>query len=115
MKAADFVLGLVLRAILGRVQRPASQGATPRARRRRGGRGTGSRSPAPSSPGGPPRRGPLLAATLGSFALGVPLMIIFEATITRILGVLLLFAFIVCGVFLVANPAFLAGEESTEG
>lgn len=48
---------------------------------------------------------------LGSFALGLPLMIIFEATLTRILGVGLMFTFIVSGVFLIANPAFLAQEE----
>ena len=38
---------------------------------------------------------------------GVALMIPFEATITRVFGVLLLFAFIVGGLFLIAEPRFL--------
>jgi hypothetical protein len=114
MRAGDFALGLVLRAVLGRVQRKPGEGATPRLRRRRGGRSSAS-SPRTRPAAAPARRGPLMAATLGSFALGVPLMIIFEATLTRILGVLLLFAFITCGVFLIADPAFLEGEESQEG
>ena len=42
-------------------------------------------------------------------------MIIWEATITRVLGVSLLVAFIVCGVFLIADDAFLAGEEEAGG
>jgi hypothetical protein len=42
---------------------------------------------------------------------GLALMIPFEATITRIPGVLLLFAFIVGGLFLIAEPRFLAGDR----
>jgi hypothetical protein len=48
--------------------------------------------------------------------LGVGLMIPFEATITRVLGVSFLFGFITGGVFLIANPSFLsADEESRQG
>jgi hypothetical protein len=54
------------------------------------------------------RRLPLLA--LGSFVLGVALMIPFEYTVTRILGVALLFAAIVAGVFAIAQPEWLSDE-----
>jgi hypothetical protein len=62
------------------------------------------------TPPSAPRR-PLIALMLGSFAAGVMLMVLFEAVVTRILGVALLFTFIVSGVFLIADPAFLEREE----
>jgi hypothetical protein len=43
--------------------------------------------------------------------LGVGLMIPFEATITPALGVAFLFAFIVGGAFVIAEPGFLSGDE----
>ncbi len=43
-------------------------------------------------------------------AVGLVLMIGFEHPLTRVLGVLALFAFIVLGVFRIADPAFLAEE-----
>jgi hypothetical protein len=46
-----------------------------------------------------------------SFLLGVGLMIPFEATITRALGVAFLLGFIIGGVFLIAAPAFLSADE----
>ena len=52
---------------------------------------------------------PLLA--LGSFVLGVALMIPFEYTLTRIAGVALLFFAIVAGVFAIATPELLDAEE----
>jgi hypothetical protein len=52
---------------------------------------------------------PLLA--LASFALGVALMIPFEATITRVLGVAALFGAIVAGVFAIATPGLLSEDE----
>ena len=52
---------------------------------------------------------PVLA--LAAFVLGVALMIPFEYTITRILGVALLFGAIVTGVFAIANPELLSDEE----
>jgi hypothetical protein len=55
------------------------------------------------------RRAGLLVAV--AFLLGVGLMIPFEATITRGLGVLFLFTSIVGGVFLIAEPAFLSADE----
>jgi hypothetical protein len=55
------------------------------------------------------RRG--VAAMLACLGAGLVLMIGFEATITRILGVLLLFAFIVTGVFVIADPEFLGRDD----
>jgi hypothetical protein len=55
------------------------------------------------------------AVPIACFVVGVVLMVGFEATLTRILGVVLLFAFIVSGVFLVADPEFLAAEEDANG
>ena len=56
-----------------------------------------------------------LALMFGSLALGLGLMLAFEAPATRVIGVTALFTFIVTGVFLIADPAFLAAEEgSTE-
>lgn len=54
---------------------------------------------------------PLLAVCVACFVLGAGDMILFEAPVARIVGVALLFAFIVSGVFLVADPAFLARDE----
>jgi uncharacterized membrane protein YkgB len=42
---------------------------------------------------------------------GVLLMIGFEYTLTRVVGVLALFAFIVTGVFLIADPEFLGRDD----
>jgi hypothetical protein len=42
---------------------------------------------------------------------GVALMIPFEATVTRVLGVAALLAFVVCGVFAIATPEYLARED----
>jgi hypothetical protein len=54
------------------------------------------------------------AVPIACFVVGVVLMVGFEATLTRVLGVALLFAFIVSGVFLVADPGFLAAEEDAD-
>ena len=51
------------------------------------------------------------AIPIACFVVGAGLMVGFEATITRILGVVLLFAFIVSGVFVIADPAFLGRED----
>lgn len=42
--------------------------------------------------------------------LGLALMIPFEAAIARIAGVALLVAFVVIGLFAVANPRFIDGD-----
>lgn len=49
----------------------------------------------------------MIAAALVCFVLGILLLVVLEITW---LGVILLFAFIVIGVFAVADPAFL-GED----
>ena len=61
------------------------------------------------------RRPPLLALMLASFAVGFVLMMLFEAPVTRILGLIALFVFIVSGVFLIADPAFLGQDEDGDG
>ena len=43
--------------------------------------------------------------------VGLLAMLLFEAWFTRLLGVASLFAFIVTGVFLIADPEFLAAED----
>jgi hypothetical protein len=43
--------------------------------------------------------------------IGLGLMIPFEATITRLLGIAVLFAFIVGALFLIAEPRFLTRDR----
>ena len=58
------------------------------------------------------KRAPRLrAATLTCLVLGLGLMLPFEVTLTRVAGIALLFAFVICGVFLIADPAFLESDE----
>ena len=53
----------------------------------------------------------LTAVMVACFGAGSLLMLLFEAPLTRVAGVLLLLAFMVSGVFLVASPAFLAADD----
>jgi energy-converting hydrogenase Eha subunit C len=53
----------------------------------------------------------LLPFCLACFVLGSLDMIAFEAPLARIVGVALLFAFVVSGVFLVADPDWLGRDE----
>jgi uncharacterized membrane protein len=57
---------------------------------------------------------PLFALCLGSLVLGGAIMLAFEAPLARIAGVALLFSFVVSGVFLLADPAWLARDEDFE-
>ena len=50
-------------------------------------------------------------ATIACFVLGAGLLFPFESTFTIIPGVLLLLAFVVCGVFVMASPERLAGGD----
>jgi hypothetical protein len=50
-------------------------------------------------------------ATVACFVLGAALLFPFDHTITITAGVLLLLAFVVCGVFLLASPERLGGED----
>ena len=55
-----------------------------------------------------------LAVMLGSFAAGLVLMVAFEHVVTRVLGLIALFAFLVMGVFLIADPVALAREDEDD-
>ena len=48
---------------------------------------------------------------MGSIALAIPVMLLFEGIFTRLLGVILLFTFIVSGVFAIADHEFLGEED----
>jgi hypothetical protein len=50
-------------------------------------------------------------ATLLCFGLGAGLLFPFDSTFTIIPGVLLLLAFVVCGVFVMTSPDRLADDE----
>jgi hypothetical protein len=53
-------------------------------------------------------------ATVACFVLGAGLLFPFESTVTILLGVLLLMAFVVCGVFALATPDALAREPDDQ-
>jgi hypothetical protein len=63
---------------------------------------------APQRQSSPPR--PLLALTFGSLALALVLMLVFHSPISRVVGVAATFEFIISGVFLIADHAFLGPE-----
>ena len=50
----------------------------------------------------------LSVAAIVCFLIGVGLVFPFTSTLTRIVGIAAFFAFIVCGVFAIANPDDLA-------
>ena len=52
-----------------------------------------------------------IALMLSSFVVGLVLMVGFEHPVTRVLGLLALFTFIVTGVFLIADPKSLDEEQ----
>jgi hypothetical protein len=56
-------------------------------------------------------RGRSALLALGSFLLGVGLMIPFEEWYTRLLGVAFLLAAIIGGAFIIAEPGFLSADE----
>jgi hypothetical protein len=56
-------------------------------------------------------RGRKALLLVAAFVLGVGLMVPFEAAITRVLGMAFLLAFIVVGVFVIADPRFLSADE----
>jgi hypothetical protein len=60
------------------------------------------------------RHSPLLVATLACLLIGVALMLVFESTLARVIGMPALIAFIVCGLFLIANPGDLGGATEDE-
>ena len=52
-------------------------------------------------------RGRLVVAMAAFLLVGMPLMLLFEAGITRFVGVVCVFGFIITGVFAIARPEFL--------
>lgn len=109
MKLSDLTRGFALKLLLDKLgNRPAPERSSKRRRRARPSATAGERSRPQPAP-----RGALFALMLASAGVAVPLMIIFEHPITRIIGVLGLFAFIVSGVFVIADPAFLEEEGGT--
>jgi hypothetical protein len=115
--AVDFVVGLVLKRLLGRPE-PQRRRSSPRAgpaQRRSGDGAPGTRTPKPA-PGGSPApspgrpRGGLVVLMLGALAVGLVLMLLFEAWYTRLVGVLALFTFVVSGVFAITGSGLLDGD-----
>ena len=107
---ASFLVGMVLKVVLDRLgvrgTRSAVRAVPSAGRRARGGGAGSATRPKPSV-----RRRPLLLFMLGCLGLGMLLMLIFEHWTTRVVGVVTLFAFIVSGVFLIADPAFLGADD----
>ena len=58
------------------------------------------------------RRSPLLMVTLACLVVGAALMLVFESTLARVFGLPALIAFIVCGLFLIANPDDLGDDHA---
>jgi hypothetical protein len=46
--------------------------------------------------------------------VGVLVMVAFDHTLTLLLGIVLMFAFVVCGAFLIASPEFLDGDAGED-
>jgi hypothetical protein len=101
------VLGMVLKFVLDRL---GIRGGRALASGAHGRGGTVSAAAPERAAPSVPRR-PLLLFMFAMLGLGLLLMLIFEHWLTRILGVTALFAFIVSGVFLIADPAFLAAAD----
>jgi hypothetical protein len=59
-----------------------------------------------------PRNTKLLALSLGCFAVGALIMLVFHGDLARVAGVALLAAFVVTGLFLVADPRWLGDDDA---
>ena len=62
----------------------------------------------------PLRRNRLLQATLVCLVIGGGLLFLFDVPVTLTLGVVLLVAFVVLGLFTIATPAYLEGLGAGE-
>jgi 1,4-dihydroxy-2-naphthoate octaprenyltransferase len=60
------------------------------------------------------RRPPLIPTALAAFVLGAGLLFAFEKAVTLMAGILLLFAFMVLGLFAIASPEYLDREPDRE-
>jgi predicted lipid-binding transport protein (Tim44 family) len=97
-RVRDLAAGVVVLRLLDRVGAPQRRRAAATA------------APEQHAPAPAPRRG-LLGLALGALVLGALLMFVFDAAVTRVAGVAALFCFVVAGVFLIADPRWLAGSE----
>jgi hypothetical protein len=98
---AAFLMAIGLGAVLDRMS-----GGGRKARRS----AQSSSAGAAPRPAAEPRADPSRAIVpLVLFLVGAVSMLFFEATVTRVIGVLALFAFVVSGVFAIADPRWLAG------
>jgi drug/metabolite transporter (DMT)-like permease len=59
-------------------------------------------------------RGRLGAVTLGALVVTLVSMLFFDEPITRIIGVVAMFTFIISGVFLIASPSYIEKEDEAE-
>ncbi|MGD9695009.1 MAG: hypothetical protein AB7V42_05040 [Thermoleophilia bacterium] len=60
------------------------------------------------------RRGRLVPAALACLIVGTVVMVLIDATAARIVGVLLLVAFVVTGALAIASPEYLAREDDPD-
>ena len=100
-RLAGFFMALGIRAVLDLVPGGKARVA------REEGRSRGARAQTVSEPRtADPRRArlPLALLTVGAIS-----MLAFEGTITRVVGIVALFAWVVAGVFAIADPRWLAG------
>jgi hypothetical protein len=56
----------------------------------------------------------LFAATVAALVVGAALNLLFDQTLTRVLGVLALLAFVVLGAFLIASPDYLGRSDDPD-
>ena len=93
---ADFLRALAIKAVLSRLggSEPAPEHRPPALK-------------APTRPAETPARPARAVPALGLLAVGALLMLLFEAPVTRALGVLALAGFVVAGVFAIADPRWL--------
>ncbi len=54
----------------------------------------------------------MTAVAVAGLVVGLVLMLAFESTPARVVGMTALAAFIVCGLFVIARPDFLTGDEN---
>jgi uncharacterized membrane protein len=53
----------------------------------------------------------LQAVVIACLAVGVVLMLAFDNTVTRVIGVTCLLAYVAGGLFLIADPSYLGGDD----
>jgi hypothetical protein len=97
----EFVLGSAVKVVLDRIQRPGGPAPAPRALPRQ--------AAAREEPR--PRR---LVVPLALLGVGLVAMVPFESAVTRVIGVLALFGFVVAGAFAIADPRWLGSAPDLD-